>query len=93
MKRLDVAHFRARVLQDALTEGTAAYWERRAAQWDAVRPRPGDFTGKATPEDLEALDRRAAATAAACRAKATVTADSRPEPITDEVLTALEEAA
>lgn len=25
-----VTHFRRRVLQDALTEGTAAYWHRRA---------------------------------------------------------------
>ena len=29
-------HFRARVLQDALNEATAAYWLRRAATFDAV---------------------------------------------------------
>ena len=31
-----VENFRRRVLQDALTEATAAYWTRRAAQFDAV---------------------------------------------------------
>jgi len=30
------AHFRYRVLQDALTEATAAYWTKRAEQFDAV---------------------------------------------------------
>ena len=29
-------HFRARVLQDALTEATAAYWRRRADTFAAV---------------------------------------------------------
>ena len=33
---LDIAHFRQRVLQDALTEATAQYWERRAAQFQTV---------------------------------------------------------
>lgn len=31
-----VEHFRARVLQDALAEATAAYWERRAETFEAV---------------------------------------------------------
>lgn len=31
-----VEHFRARVLQDALAEATAAYWTRRADQFAAV---------------------------------------------------------
>jgi hypothetical protein len=31
-----VAHFRSRVLQDALTEATGAYWLRRAEAFDAV---------------------------------------------------------
>jgi hypothetical protein len=31
-----VQHFRERVLQDALAEATAAYWLRRAAQFEAV---------------------------------------------------------
>lgn len=31
-----VAHFRYRVLQEALATATAAYWERRAKAFDAV---------------------------------------------------------
>jgi hypothetical protein len=31
-----VEHFRWRVLQDALAEATAAYWERRAVAFDAI---------------------------------------------------------
>ncbi len=31
-----VEHFRGRVMQDALTEATAAYWTRRAEQFEAV---------------------------------------------------------
>lgn len=31
-----VEHFQHRVIQDALQEATAAYWLRRAAQFDAV---------------------------------------------------------
>ncbi|MCW2763610.1 MAG: hypothetical protein JWR85_3811 [Marmoricola sp.] len=31
-----VRHFSTRVLQDALNEATAAYWMKRAEQFDAV---------------------------------------------------------
>lgn len=31
-----VAHFQHRVIQDALAEATALYWERRAQDFDAV---------------------------------------------------------
>lgn len=67
-----LAHFQARVIQDALAAALAATWERRAAAFDAARPRPGDFTGLATPEDLAAQDQRLAAIASACRARAAV---------------------
>ena len=33
---LNIEHFRQRVLQDALTEATAQYWERRATQFTQV---------------------------------------------------------
>jgi len=39
-------HHRWRVLQDALAEATADYWEHRADQLDdAARPRRGDYLG------------------------------------------------
>lgn len=42
-----VEHFRARVLQDALTEATAAYWLRRAEQFAAVGTPACDETAQA----------------------------------------------
>lgn len=45
---IDVEHFRARVAQDALTDATAAFWRRRAADLEDARPREGDYPGKAT---------------------------------------------
>ena len=68
-----VEHFRQRVLQDALTEGTAAYWEHRAEEWEAVRPRRGDFNGNATPRQLAEQYQRCTEIAAACRARAAFT--------------------
>lgn len=65
-----VEHFRERVLQDALAQATASYWHKRAEAFEAAAPRPCDFTGRATEEELE-FRRRAMATAAqACRQKA-----------------------
>lgn len=62
-----IAHSRARALQSALSEATASHWARRADAFEAARPRPGDFTGRASPADVAAQDRRLAAMALACR--------------------------
>jgi hypothetical protein len=62
-----VEHFRYRVLQDALSEATAAYWRRRAETFEAALPRPGDYTGRATPEQIQEQRLRVAATILACR--------------------------
>lgn len=67
-----VEHFRARVLQDALTEATAAYWLRRARQFEAARPRPGDYHGAATVDELRDGWRRLTGVAQACRNRAAV---------------------
>jgi hypothetical protein len=64
---LDPHHFYA-----AFAEGTARYWGRRAAIWDDVAPRRGDFTGRATRDELKARWERATATAAACRHRAEI---------------------
>lgn len=65
-----LTRFAARVILDALAEGSADYWRRRAEAFDAARPRLGDFTGRATADDLLALDARMIARARACRAAA-----------------------
>lgn len=67
-----VEHFRTRVLQDALTEATRAYWRHRADMFEAARSRPGDFVGNATPEQIADRDARLAEIAMACRVRGAV---------------------
>jgi hypothetical protein len=67
-----IDHARMRFLADALQEATAFYWQRRAETFEWAMPRPGDFTGRATPADLEARRQRLAAVAQACRERAQV---------------------
>ncbi|MGB3763220.1 MAG: hypothetical protein WA966_08355, partial [Ornithinimicrobium sp.] len=67
-----VEQFRGRVVQEALAAATASFWRHRAAQFEDARPREGDFTGRATTEDLAAADHRMAETAQACRNRARI---------------------
>ncbi len=77
----------ARVLQDALAEATASYWERRAKVMEWAAPRPGDWPGRATPEDLSAARERCLSAAAACRARASLEAPGAPlDPIVADLL-------
>ncbi len=62
----------ARCVQDAMNEGLAATWERRRAAFLAARPRAGDFTGRATREDLRRRWYELTAIADACGARAAV---------------------
>ena len=68
----DVAHFQARVCREASAEAEAATWERRAAMLEWARPRPGDWHGQATGEELRARYDRLTAEAQACRNRAIV---------------------
>ena len=65
-----IDHFQRRVIQDALLDGSAAYWRRRAEAFEWARPRPGDFAGRATQAELAEIDRRCVTAAEACRARA-----------------------
>lgn len=89
---VDADHFRARLLQDALTEATAQYWLRRADQLAAGAPRPDDFHGQATPEELADRAQRAKAAAEACRRHARLLR-MEPEPINQDMLDVLQEVA
>lgn len=62
-----VDHFQRRVLVDALNEATAVYWRKRAETFEAARPRPGEFRGRATPDETRQRDQRLAQLAANCR--------------------------
>jgi len=55
---LDLEHFRARVLQDALDQATVSYWIGRHAALSASLPRPGDYVGRASAEELNAREAR-----------------------------------
>ncbi len=88
-----VQQFQLRVVQGALTTATAAFWRRRAADFDQARPRDSDYTGNATRDDLAALDQRCAAAARACRHHALLVESGYPELISPEVRTALAKAA
>lgn len=76
----DLAHFQARVLADALSEATAAYWERRARALEDAAPRPGDWPGRASAASLEAARERCLGAAAACRARASLEGPGLPIP-------------
>lgn len=62
-----VEQFARRVIQDALVTADAWCWVRRAEALEAAMPQADDFTGRATPEALEARRERLEATATACR--------------------------
>ena len=67
-----IEHFRQRVLLDALHEGTAVYWRRRAEMLRWAQPRPGDFAGRATTDELRDRWQRLEEMAQACENRARV---------------------
>jgi hypothetical protein len=86
-------HLAARVLQDALTEATADYWEQRAQAFEAAAPKLGGYHGNATREELNEAWTRCHDTAAACRAHAQLIRESQSEDISTEVRDVLAEVA
>jgi hypothetical protein len=93
MINIDIDHFRARILQDALTEATAAYWQRRAQAFEDAAPRLGEYHGQASQEQLRDAWISCMATAEACRRFADLISGEYPEPITEEVWDVLGEVA
>ena len=67
-----VDHFQARVVREAIRDAESWQWLRRAAEWQAAAPKPTDYHGNATREELSARYRRCMDNAAACRARAEV---------------------
>lgn len=61
---------RQRAVQDSLSTVHAWQLRRRADLFDAARPRPDDFTGAATPDEIAKLDERMVGAARALRQKA-----------------------
>ena len=86
-----LARFNADVVLDALEHASSARWLRRAAQFEDARPKPTDYTGKATAAQLAAADARCAQAAQLCRHRAGIEAASTHDKVL--VLNALVEVA
>jgi aminoglycoside phosphotransferase family enzyme len=90
---IDIDWFRARILQDALIEATADYWEQRAQAFEAAAPKLGEYHGSATRDELNEAWTRCHNTAATCRAHAQLIRESQSEEISAEVFDVLAEVA
>lgn len=84
---------RLRCLQDALSEGLAVTFERRAALFEWARPKPGDFTGSATAADIAARDARLRADADRCRRHAALLLGEGASAYADDVASVFAEVA
>ena len=67
LEGIDLEQAARRLIREAIAEALPTQWERRARVFESCRPRPGDYTGAATRDDLAALDHRNAVSAAQCR--------------------------
>jgi hypothetical protein len=72
------AQIGVRMIEDAVTAGLPDVWERRAAEFEAARPKRGDYFGRSTRAARIAQDARCAATAEACRQAAVVARTTSP---------------
>jgi len=79
--QVDADRMQLDVIRDTLHRAQAATWLRRADDWEWAAPRPDDYTGRATPEDLAERAHRCHAKAAACRAHAIVVSHPATEPL------------
>lgn len=70
MTGLNIDHFVARLLQDALAEATASYWRKRAEDFERAGSRPGDYTGEASADEIARRDEWLTSVAQACRSRA-----------------------
>lgn len=66
----DFDNWSRRVIQDALNESTRAFWLKRAEDFERAKPRPDEYHGNKTREQLRAQWLWCHETAQACRNKA-----------------------
>lgn len=65
--RDNAEQIRIRMLADSFREARATNWEARAEMLEWARPRPDDFHGNATAEELAERDEHLAHLAETCR--------------------------
>lgn len=70
--RSTVDHFVLRLLTECIDDAARKQWLKRAAAFENARPKPDDFHGQATPEELRRRWRELTEIANACRARAKV---------------------
>lgn len=75
--------FTQRLIADALLKSLPSTWLLRAKTFEDARPKPGDFTGNATAEEIAERDARLAEQAELCRMHARLLADD-PSPMKAE---------
>ncbi len=85
------AHFRARVLQDELSQATAIFWHRRAQTFLDAMPRPTDYNGRATAAELAERAERCRQAAEVCMQRASL--ETPGQPIDPDVWAVLAEVA
>jgi hypothetical protein len=88
-----VAQFQRRSIAGAVLDASATQWLKRADEFEAARPRPGDYYGQASREQLRARWDELTQIAKACRAKATVLRELDMPDVLDLVDDVLEESA
>lgn len=62
-----VSQFAVRMFEDAIADALPCIWDKRAEDLENARPKPGDFHGQATREDLAERYARLTEQADACR--------------------------
>lgn len=81
-----LSHFQRRVVVEAMLDGWGATWERAAVRYERARPRPHEFHGKQSTDQLRAKWHELTEVAAACRARAAVSPLDLVAPDVDDVL-------
>ncbi|MDP9822773.1 hypothetical protein [Nocardioides massiliensis] len=77
----------ARFVQDALSQGIAATWERRARMIEWARPTPQDFPGQSTELELRRKWHELTLIARNCRHRATLALED--QTIAEDVMAAV----
>jgi hypothetical protein len=77
--RIDIAEAaRRRAVQQAISDALPETWRRRAQDFRAAAPKPGDWPGQARLSELAERGRECLAIARACEAHAAVLAEGDP---------------
>jgi hypothetical protein len=90
---VDVDHVARRAIQEAFGDQYAGQWLRRADVLEQARPRPGDFNGRASAEELAERDARLTADAERCRRHAALLLEGHASAYAADVRQVLGEVA